>query len=55
MKKKQNKNVKLSYATATGPIGYNLKSDIMFHAVMQKSNEALTGLVCALKGMIIQS
>ncbi|MBO4912451.1 MAG: Rpn family recombination-promoting nuclease/putative transposase [Butyrivibrio sp.] len=41
----------LSYETATGIIEFTLKSDIMFRYVMQRSNAALTGLVCALKGI----
>ena len=40
-----------SYRDATGIIEYTLKSDLMFHYVMQKSNAALLGLVCALKGI----
>ena len=40
-----------TYETATGKIEYNLQSDMMFHYVMQKSKGALTGLVCALKGI----
>lgn len=39
------------YATATGPIGFTLKSDLLFHVVMQQSEKALIGLVCALKGI----
>ena len=40
-----------TYETATGKIEYTLKSDLMFHYVMQKSKAALTHLVCALKGI----
>ncbi|WP_035780547.1 PD-(D/E)XK nuclease family transposase [Butyrivibrio sp. LB2008] len=40
-----------TYETATGKIEYTLQSDMMFHYVMQKSKGALTGLVCALKGI----
>lgn len=40
-----------TYETATGKIEYTLKSDLMFHYVMQKSKAALTNLVCALKGI----
>ena len=40
-----------TYATATGPIEFTLKSDMLFHLVMQQSTSALIGLVCALKGI----
>ena len=42
-----------SYKDATGSIKFTLKSDLMFHYVMQKSERALTGLVCSLKGIPI--
>lgn len=42
---------KPTYATATGPIGFTLKSDLLFHVAMQQSTSALTSLVCALKGI----
>ena len=42
---------KLTYETATGEIEFTLMSDMMFHYVMQRSEKALTGLVCALKGI----
>ncbi len=49
---KTNDNRKtLTYETATGEIEFTLMSDMMFHYVMQKSERALTGLVCALKGL----
>ncbi len=48
--KKETKS-KPTYATATGPIGFTLKSDMLFHLVMQQSTSALIGLVCALKGI----
>ena len=51
MKKTTNSNSGWTYETATGKIEYNLQSDMMFHYVMQKSKGALTGLVCALKGI----
>ena len=51
MKKTTNLTTGLTYETATGKIEYNLQSDMMFHYVMQKSKGALTGLVCALKGI----
>ena len=41
----------VSFDTATGPIKYTLKSDLLFHYVMQKSPKALMGLVGALKGI----
>ncbi|WP_026527052.1 Rpn family recombination-promoting nuclease/putative transposase [Butyrivibrio sp. VCD2006] len=44
-------NEKITYKDATGTIEYTLKSDLMFHYVMQKSKTALLGLVCALKGI----
>ncbi len=40
-----------SYEEATGPIGFTLKSDLLFHVVMQQQPEALIGLICALKGI----
>ena len=51
MKKTTNSKQGWTYETATGKIEYNLQSDMMFHYVMQKSKEALKGLVCALKGI----
>ncbi|MBO4456164.1 MAG: Rpn family recombination-promoting nuclease/putative transposase [Butyrivibrio sp.] len=51
MKQKKTHNQQLTYETATGKIEYTLQSDMMFHYVMQKSKGALTGLVCALKGI----
>ena len=42
---------KISYKNATGFIEFTLKSDLMFHYVMQKSKNALQGLVCSLKGL----
>ncbi len=51
MKKTTNSNPGFTYETATGKIEYTLQSDMMFHYVMQKSKEALKGLVCALKGI----
>ena len=44
-------NKKISYKNATGVIEFTLKSDLMFHYVMQKSKAALLGLVCSLKGL----
>ena len=44
-------NKKISYKNATGVIEYTLKSDLIFHYVMQKSKDALLGLVCSLKGL----
>ncbi len=44
-------NEPISYENATGPIKFTLKSDLLFHYVMQKSEKALIGLVCALKGL----
>ena len=49
--KDNNQNQIQTYETATGEIEFTLKSDVMFHYVMQKSRGALTGLVCALKGI----
>jgi predicted transposase/invertase (TIGR01784 family) len=45
------KSKNLTYETATGEIEFTLMSDMMFHYVMQKSEKALMGLVCALKGI----
>ncbi|MBR4667697.1 MAG: PD-(D/E)XK nuclease family transposase [Butyrivibrio sp.] len=42
---------KISYQNATGPIEFPLTSDIVFHYTMQKSEKALLGLVCSLKGI----
>ncbi|MBE5841406.1 MAG: hypothetical protein E7304_08375 [Butyrivibrio sp.] len=47
----KNENVVLCYENATGNIEFTLKSDLMFHYVMQKSEKALKGLVCSLKGI----
>ena len=44
-------NNKISYRNATGVIEFTLKNDLMFHYVMQKSRNALIGLVCSLKGL----
>ncbi len=41
----------ISYENATGVIEYTLKSDLIFHYVMQRSKKALLGLVCSLKGL----
>ena len=35
----------MGYLNATGEIKYTLKNDIMFHIVMNKSEEALKGLI----------
>ncbi|WP_294242928.1 Rpn family recombination-promoting nuclease/putative transposase, partial [Pseudobutyrivibrio sp.] len=51
MSETKNNSQKLTYETATGEIEFTLMSDMMFHYVMQKSEKALTGLVCALKGL----
>ena len=51
MSNPKDKSKKLTYETATGEIEFTLMSDMMFHYVMQKSERALTGLVCALKGI----
>ena len=44
-------SVPASFKDATGPISVTLRNDMMFHRVMQNSNRALKGLVCALKGL----
>ena len=51
MSKSKDNSQKLTYETATGEIEFTLMSDMMFHYVMQNSKKALTGLVCALKGL----
>lgn len=51
MSKSKDNSKPLTYETATGEIEFTLMSDMMFHYVMQKSERALTGLVCALKGI----
>ena len=40
----------LDYHDATGKIKHSLKNDMVFHMVMNKSEIALKGLVCAVKG-----
>ena len=39
------------FHNATGIIGIRLTNDMLFHMVMQKSQKALKGLVCALNGL----
>ena len=51
MSKSKDKSNSVTYETATGEIEFTLRSDMMFHYVMQNSKTALTGLVCALKGL----
>lgn len=51
MNNKQQSNSPASFHDATGPIEITLRNDMMFHCAMQRSNKALTGLVCALKGL----
>ena len=51
MSKSKDKSNSVTYETATGEIEFTLMSDMMFHYVMQNSKNALTGLVCALKGL----
>ena len=51
MSKSKDKSQTPTYETATGKIEFTLTSDMMFHYVMQKSKNALLGLVCALKGI----
>ena len=51
MKEEIKETKKLSYKDASGEIQYTLKSDIVFHYTMQKSEKALLGLVCALRGI----
>ena len=51
MEQEELKKEKLSYKNATGEIQYTLKSDLVFHYTMQKSEKALLGLVCALRGI----
>ena len=48
-------NEPLTYENATGEITYTLTSDLLFHYVMQKSQKALMGLVCALEGIDSES
>ena len=50
MTKQQNINEK-GLSNATGPIPVTLTNDMLFHRVMELSNNALKGLVCALKGL----
>ncbi len=40
----------MGYLTATGEIKFSLRFDLMFHIVMNKSEIALKGLICSLKG-----
>lgn len=51
MEKEKLNNEPVSFDDATGPIAVTLRNDMMFHRVMQASNLALKGLVCALKGL----
>ena len=51
MNEEKNEPKKLSYKDATGEIKYTLRSDIVFHYALQKSEKALLGLVCALRGI----
>ena len=51
MTKSKDNSKTLTYETATGEIEFTLMSDMMFYYVMQNSKNALTGLVCALKGL----
>ena len=51
MSETKDNSQKPTYETATGAIEFTLMSDMMFHYVMQRSTNALTGLVCALKGI----
>lgn len=51
MEKEKLNNEPVSFDDATGPIAVTLRNDMMFHRVMQSSNMALKGLVCALKGL----
>ena len=44
-------SIGMGYLNATGEIKYSLKNDLMFHIVMNKSELALKGLICALKGL----
>ena len=48
-------NEPLTYENATGEITYTLTSDLLLHYVMQKSQKALKGLVCALEGIDSES
>lgn len=41
-------NPPLSYATAAGKIDYTLMNDYMFHRTMERSQNVLKGLLCAL-------
>ena len=41
-------HVSPSYLTATGKIPYNMTNDYMFRAMLQKSQNVLESLVCAL-------
>jgi len=51
MKKQTVSTVPASFHDATGPIPVTLMNDMVFHSVMQRSNIALKGLICALKGL----
>lgn len=48
---KINQNPKNTYRNATGTISVTLRNDMMLHYTMQKSEKALKGLICALKGL----
>ena len=51
MQEKQLNETPVTYETASGVIDFPLTDDVVFHYVMQKSERALTGLVCSLKGI----
>lgn len=46
--KSDNKSVEYLYASLTGPVEYHLTNDYMFRAVMQKNENVLKHLLCAL-------
>ena len=50
-RKQQRNQLHVPLEEATGRIDYPLTDDMVFHMIMQKSNRALKGLVCALKGL----
>jgi hypothetical protein len=51
LEKEKLNNERTSYKNASGVIQYPLTNDIVFHYIMQNSASALTGLVCALRGI----
>lgn len=48
MSAKQFSDTHSLFASATGPIRFNMTNDFMFKTVLQRNNHVLIGLICAL-------